>query len=222
MPRHRSALRRPRREVGVGLLRAQALNRAADPNLAVELAPIDRDRAASRALELARLRRLVVRVEAKATLIEALEEDHPRVRVPSSPTVARQMASGNGTSASASSHHPPNCSIGSSARSSRRSGGMSGRRGTLPTAFYNGRLGAISSVGQSASLIRRRSLVRVQDRPPRRPPPALRPASAWRRGVLIRRGCSASHAASCGSSGVPSPRRTGGFEGPSGPCPCDR
>ena len=97
---------------------------------------------------------------------------------PSASTVARVIASASGTSRSARSYQSRNCSIGSSASAERCSGGMSGRRGiagaslmrpdSRPLArrtFYNERRGAISSVGQSASLIRRRSLVRVQDRP---------------------------------------------------------
>ena len=50
---------------------------------------------------------------------------------PCASTVASVIASASGTSAAARSNHSANCAIGSAASESRRSGGMSGRRGIV-------------------------------------------------------------------------------------------
>ena len=74
-------LRWARRKVGVRLPGVERLDRAADPNLAVELAPVKDQRRARALLELPALGRVAVGEEAEAALIDALEQDHAGIGV---------------------------------------------------------------------------------------------------------------------------------------------
>src|SRR5262249_2933386 len=62
------------REVGVGLLGAQSLDRALEPDLAIQRLPQHGERRAGILSELAALAALVVRVEGDAALVDALEQ----------------------------------------------------------------------------------------------------------------------------------------------------
>ena len=77
----RAGSRAAGREVGVGVLGREALDRATGADLAVELAPVDDERCVWHRPELGALRRLIAREEAKAPRPEALEQDHARVGV---------------------------------------------------------------------------------------------------------------------------------------------
>ena len=144
---------RPRGEVLVGLLGGQLVDRAAGPDLAVELAPVDDQRGARARLELGALDALVVGEEAEALGAEPLQQDHAGVRG------AVGVGRGEGhrvgqraPRASASSHHSPSCSIGSSASASRSSGGRSSRRGLMRTSSRTRTLGLRASSGPSSTV----------------------------------------------------------------------
>ena len=71
--------RGPAREVIVGVLGREPLHLPPDPDLPVELAPVDHQRGARVGGELPALSALVVGEEAKTVGTEALEQDHPRI-----------------------------------------------------------------------------------------------------------------------------------------------
>ena len=151
---------------------------------------------------------------------------------PSASTVARVIASAAGPRARRARTSRRTARSDRPRAPTRSSGGMSGRRGiaaSVATAstgrFYNEPPRAISSVGQSASLIRRRSLVRVQDRPSpscrgslgrSTPPGCLAASGGARSAARPARIASSDCRASCGSSACPtttSKTRNSSFQG---------
>ena len=105
-PRRRSGCRRHADgEVGVGLVVAQLLDQALQPDLALQRVPVDRDRAVRVLGELAPLAALPVGVEGDAALVDPAESTIRTDGRPSGVAVASAAASGSGTpSARASSY----------------------------------------------------------------------------------------------------------------------